>query len=100
MNYLSVLLIKLPIGCCSGDTIVSHLMYADDILLLAPSANGLQRLLDISYNYGCDNDILFIREQSHLLLFYTTKTGVEVDFKLGDAVLNTSNSYKYLGHSL
>ena len=34
-------------------------MYADNIILLAPSAKGLQRFLDVSYNYGCDNDILF-----------------------------------------
>ena len=57
MNDLSLLLMKLPIG----DTVVNHIMYADDIVLLAPSAKGLQRLLDVSYNYGCDNDILFNR---------------------------------------
>ena len=69
INDLSVLLMKLPIGCCSGDTIVNHLMYADDIVLLAPSAKGFQRLLDVSYNYGCDNDILFNRVKSRIMFF-------------------------------
>ena len=42
---------NLPIGCCSGDTIVNHLVYADDTVLLAPSAKGLQRLLDVTMIY-------------------------------------------------
>ena len=67
MNDLSVLLMKLLIGCCSGDTIVNHPMYADDTALLAPLAKGLQRLLDVSYNYGCDNDILFNRVKSQIM---------------------------------
>ena len=57
MKDLSMLLKKLPIGCCSGDTIINYLIYADDIAQLAPSAKRLQRLLDLSYKYACDNDI-------------------------------------------
>ena len=34
-------------------------MYADDICLLAHSANAMQSLLDVCYDYGSDNDILF-----------------------------------------
>ena len=37
VNDLSEQLQKLPIGCCCGDMVVNHLMYADDIVLLAPS---------------------------------------------------------------
>ena len=28
---------KLPVGWCCGNTVVNHLMYADDIVLFAPS---------------------------------------------------------------
>ena len=69
MNDLSVLLMKLPPGCCSGDTTVNHLMYADNTALLALLAKGLQRLLDVSCNYECDNDILFNRVKSHIMSF-------------------------------
>ena len=41
IDYLSVSLSKQPVGCCCGKTVVNHLMYADDIVLLAPSAKGL-----------------------------------------------------------
>ena len=34
-------------------------MYADDICLLAPSASAMQSSLDVCYDYGSDNDILF-----------------------------------------
>ena len=32
-------------------------MYADDIVLFAPLAKGLQRIIIVSYTYGYDNDI-------------------------------------------
>ena len=38
---------------------INHVMYADDICLLAPSASAMQSLLDVCYDYGSDNDILF-----------------------------------------
>ena len=34
-------------------------MYADDICLLAPIALGLQKLLDVCYNFSQCNDIVF-----------------------------------------
>ena len=37
INELSESLSKLPIGCCCGNTVVNHIMYADDIVLFAPS---------------------------------------------------------------
>ena len=65
-------------------------MYADDIVLITPSAKGLKRFLDVSYNYGCDNDMLFNRVKPQIMFFDTKKTGFEVDIKLVDAVLNTT----------
>ena len=46
MDNLCVQLHKQPIGCCLGTAVVNHLIYADDLLLFAPS-KGLQTLLDI-----------------------------------------------------
>ena len=36
---------------------LNHLMYADDIVLLSPSAKGLQRLVDRCAAYGDIHDI-------------------------------------------
>ena len=38
---------------------VNHIMYADDLVIISPSAKGLQRLLDICAAYGQSRDILF-----------------------------------------
>ena len=46
-------------GCYINDMCINHVMYADDICLLAPSASAMQSLLDVCYDYGSDNDILF-----------------------------------------
>ena len=32
-------------GCVSGDTIINHLMYADDLVIISPSATGMKELL-------------------------------------------------------
>ena len=36
-----------------------NVLYADDICLLAPTASAMQTLLDVCYEYGIDNDIVF-----------------------------------------
>ena len=97
INDLSRSLSKLPIGCCSGENVINHLMYGDDIVLLSPSAKGMQRLLDNAYAYGCDYDILFNSKKSQLMIFDTMKLGYDRHIILGEAPLTVTNSYKYLG---
>ena len=38
---------------------INHLMYADDLVIISPSAKGVQRLVDICAVYGQNRDILF-----------------------------------------
>jgi exonuclease III len=47
MDDLSHKLNSINAGCYIGSCCVNHLFYADDICLLAPSALGLQQLLDV-----------------------------------------------------
>ena len=44
-------------------------MYADDICLLAQIASAMQSLLDVCYEYGTDNDILFNSMESLCTVF-------------------------------
>ena len=46
-------------GCYFNDMCINHVLYADDICLLAPTASAMQALLDVCYEYGIDNDIVF-----------------------------------------
>ena len=44
------------VGCCVGNVIINHLMYADDLVILAPSVGGLSKLLRICESFGESND--------------------------------------------
>ena len=59
MDGLSDILCRTECGCTMGGRMLNHLMYADDIVLLSPSAKGLQRLVDICAAYGDIHDIKF-----------------------------------------
>ena len=41
--------------------------YADDIVLFAPSAKGLQMTINMCYAYGCDNDMIFNSSKSQVM---------------------------------
>ena len=59
--------------CKSGSYIneqcTNHVMYEDDICLLAPSAIGLQRLLDVCFDFSIRNDIKFNPIKSVCVVF-------------------------------
>ena len=59
MDGLSDILCRTECGCTMGGRMLNHLMYADDLVLLSPSAKGLQRLVDICAAYGDIHDIKF-----------------------------------------
>ena len=44
-------------GCMSGDTIINHLMYADDLVLISPSATGMKELLCACEVYSLEHAI-------------------------------------------
>ena len=56
-----------------------HLMYADDIVLLAQSVETLQRLINACEKYGLDYDILY----------NPTKSGVTISIKTQDLKVKT-----------
>ena len=46
-------------GCYIDHQCMNHVMYADDICLMAPSAIGLQKMLDVCFDFSLRNDIMF-----------------------------------------
>ena len=45
------------VGCYIDGQCMNHLMYADDICILAPTAIAMKQLLDICNDYGVANYI-------------------------------------------
>ena len=60
MNDLSVCLTQCNAGCHLNETVTNHVMYADDICLMAPSAIALQKMLNLCYEFSLSNDIYSI----------------------------------------
>ena len=48
--------------------------------------------------YGNDFDIVFNVTKSQVMFYDTLKMGEPIDMFLGDTVMTTTRSYKYLGH--
>ena len=59
VNFKSKRLNVTKIGCVLGNSILNNIFYADDLVLISPSLKGLQKLMNICYDYGTDIDILF-----------------------------------------
>ena len=46
-------------GCYINEQCLKHVIYGDDMCLLAPSAIGLQQMLDACFNISIRNEIIF-----------------------------------------
>ena len=98
MDNLSLQLHRQSIGCSVGSTVVNHMLYADDVVLFAPSAKGLQKLLDFSHTYGCNHDIEFNPSKSCVMYIDSRKAGNAQIMTIGGKILNVVTSFSYLGH--
>ena len=58
----------------------------------------MHRLIDVSYKYGCQYDIIFNSSKSRMMVFDTRKIGHTVDFSIGSSMMNETTSYRHLGH--
>ena len=59
MDDLSIKLNYIKTDCTIGTTLINHLMYADDLVLLSPSAMGLSLLLSVCSAYCIEHDIKY-----------------------------------------
>ena len=58
-NDLSDMLNSAGVGCFINDMWINHLFYADDSVILAPTPNALQALLDICDNFANEFEITY-----------------------------------------
>ena len=64
MDDLSQSLNCCKTGCLSGEIMINHLMYADDLVLLSPSATGLRELLRTCEKYSKEHAIIYNSKKS------------------------------------
>jgi hypothetical protein len=89
---------SLNCGINIDDTMVSILLYADDIVLLAPTEEKLQCMLDKMHEWCRKWRLELNKEKTKVLHFRTPSTRrSNFTFKCGDITLDYAESYKYLG---
>ena len=99
MDDLSKNLNNAGVGCYVNNNTVNHIMYADDMCLLAPSAKALQILIDECTRYAIQHDIVYNTKKSVCMLVKSKKFDLRMRpcIKLGNNRLQYVTSYKYLG---
>ena len=97
---LSNRLNDIKVGCTIGTTLTNHLMYADDLVSLSPSAMILSLLLSVCSAYGIVHDIKYNSAKSNVMIFCCNKIKHihRLNFVLNNVLLTRVTKYKYLGH--
>ena len=68
MDGLSDALNKSLYGCIAGDRVDNHLMYADDLSIVCPSAKGMSELLKVCEHYVTKHHIKYNSNKSAVVI--------------------------------
>ena len=100
VDDLSEQLNECKTGCKFNDLLVNHLMYADDLVILSPSAVGLGMLLKACEKFGVHHDVNFNAKKSAVMVFRSkTMKDLELpDLNMYGEKIQEVTKTKYLGH--
>lgn len=104
IDGLLVTLSRAGVGCFVGSNFVGALAYADDIVLLAPTASALRTMLAICDNYAKDYSISFNASKSKCLVVLPSSCRFlrefvkKCTFYIGDNPIEYVDSFVHLGH--
>ena len=104
MDDLLLLLSKSGFGCYIGAHFVGVLAYADDIVLVAPTATALRKMLAICEDYADDYCICFNASKTKCLVFLPNcrrslaKQFQSCVFYVANKSIEHVKSFSHLGH--
>ena len=100
MDDLSKKLKECKTGCMVGESLINHLIYADDLVIMSPYSAGLQQLLKVCSSYGVQYDIKFNPKKSVIMIAKTKEDQNQKFplFLLSDRTLEVVKKVRYLGH--
>ena len=101
LNDLAVEIKQLNAGITIGDICLSILLYADDICLMASSAENLQAMLDVVSKW-CTKWGMQINVKKTQIMHVRNHQRPRSDFQFtcGGSPLSYTDTYKYLGYTL
>ena len=76
---------------------ISHFLYADDLVLLSTSKEGLQTKLDGLSKFAEDRDLTVNTKKSKIMVFNKTGRRYKVDIKINGNKLEVVQKFTYLG---
>ena len=96
---LSDILCATKLGCYMNDTCLNHICYADDAILLAPTPEALQLLIDRCQDFASNNDMKYNVKKSVTMAFKSPVLGnlPLPSLYLGATKLSWVTQHKYLG---
>lgn len=96
--YMNDLADVLPGGVNVANTNVKVLLYADDIVILSDSPNGLQEMIDCLHRYCLTWSLRVNLDKSKIMIFRTgPRVSKNLRWQFGDEPVDIVNNYKYLG---
>jgi uncharacterized membrane protein len=93
---------KAGIGCFIGNFFVGALAYADDLVLLAPTARAMRLMLNVCDIYASEYEVIFNAKKSKCLLI-SPKCNISccnksVSFVVGGEDIEIVSEWPHLGH--
>ena len=78
----------------------SCLIWADDLLILSQTENGLQNMLNTLNNFSETNGLNVNLDKTNVMIFNNTGRHIRKTFYLGGIKVDTTREYKYLGFKI
>ena len=98
INSLINKISSLKVGCRLGIYSSNIIAYADDIVLLAPSASSLQIMMNVANEESLKINLKFNVNKCKVMIFkFGKRTSVEKQFFIGYQPVGHTRSVKYLG---
>ena len=76
---------------------VSCLLWADDVILMSQSEEGLRNMLSALSSYVEENGMKINTKKTQCMIFNKTGKNIRRTYPMNNGTITTTNSYKYLG---
>ena len=87
-------------GCYVGPHFMGCIAYADDLVLMSPTKNGLLQMLDICNQFSLDYKLKFNGAKSQYIVFDRKVNPGEHNIQVFDIMLTNQDNVNHLGHKV